>query len=81
MYDAGGGLQKQEGMEILVACSDCYEAGMCLDCFEMHGECECDERQWEWMGLRERIQGCAEHGISVFAARRDDPPAGWHRSE
>lgn len=41
---------------------------------DMLSEMQLDEAYawWEAMGLRERIQFCYDHRLSIFAARRDD---------
>ncbi len=31
---------------------------------------------WEWTDRRDRIAICAKHGVSIFAARRDEIPDG-----
>lgn len=75
---AGYALQRQEGMGTESVCGGCA-SDMCLECFDSHEDCECDDHAWRWLRLRERIESCAKQGLSIFAARRDEPPAGWDR--
>ena len=44
---------------------------------EFHAACEA----WEGLDLRDRIRICAKHGVSIFAARRDDLPQGLNHHE
>lgn len=39
-------------------------------------EMEEADAAWRWLDMRDRIRTCARHGVSIFAARRDEVPGG-----
>ena len=59
------------------------EAELCLEDYplldeEDHSRREYEEacESWEWIDRRDRIEICAKHNVSIFAARRNEIPQG-----